>query len=112
MPYGPRIPAFRAFDFVSDSRFADLDDNYKVADAMQFIAENVNNARYCNIDLLVSKAGKGYAVLNDYQPDKPDSLKDEEMLHGLMVAVLATSNQAITTTVPFPSKKPLLTVAT
>lgn len=52
--------------------------SFKVADAMAFLEEHVNNAGYVNLDVLISKDGqKYYAALNQFVPEKPGVVKEE-----------------------------------
>jgi hypothetical protein len=41
--------------------------SFKVDEAIAWIRNNASNG-WCNIDLLVSKGGKPYSVLNTYKP--------------------------------------------
>lgn len=40
--------------------------SFKSLEFKQFLTENANGAGYVNIDILQTKEGKRYAVLNDY----------------------------------------------
>ena len=51
---------------------------FKVDEAVKFLEANQNNAGLCNIDLLLSKTGKGYAALNQFEPKKPESLQQDD----------------------------------
>lgn len=54
--------------------------SFKVADAVKFLVEHENNAGYCNLDVLMTKDGtKFYAALNQFEPKKPESLKEIEV---------------------------------
>lgn len=48
----------------------------KVAEFSAFIAQNQNNAGYCNIDIKQSKGGKYYAELNTFTPQKKEKISD------------------------------------
>jgi hypothetical protein len=66
-----KLPREGAPDFVKGSV------SIKVVDFVAFLQANEKNSGWVNIDLKVSQGGKAYAELNTYQPEKPDSLKEE-----------------------------------
>jgi hypothetical protein len=63
-----KLPREGAPDFVKGSV------SIMVADFVKFLQANEKVGGWVNIDLKVSKGGKGYAELNTYQSDRPDSL--------------------------------------
>lgn len=66
-------PSPKAPDFV----IAKL--SFKVADVIGFLQEHENNAGYINCDVLMAKDGqKYYAVLNQFEPKKPESLQEPD----------------------------------
>jgi len=66
-----KLPRDGAPDFVKGSI------SIKVADFVKFLQANEKVGGWVNIDLKVSQGGKAYAELNTYQPERPDSLKEE-----------------------------------
>jgi hypothetical protein len=64
--------------------------DFKVVQAIAFLAKYENNAGYVNVEILLSKkTGKPYCVLNQYQkPDKTqDEVKNQEELSNIQNSV-------------------------
>ena len=57
-----KAPRPTAPDFVKGSL------SFKVEEAIEFLKENAENG-WCNVNLLVSKAGKPYAALDTWKPN-------------------------------------------
>lgn len=60
--------------------FVKMKVSFKVADFAAFLSEHENNNGWVNIDILESKDGtKLYGALNDFKPQKPKVLEEQEV---------------------------------
>jgi hypothetical protein len=50
--------------------------SFKVDEFITFLKQHETKGGWVNIDLKESKGGKYYAELNQWKPEKPDSLKE------------------------------------
>lgn len=54
--------------------------SFQVEEFIAFLKKHETNGGWVNVDLKVSKAGKPYAELNTWKPEKPEALKEEKTI--------------------------------